>query len=240
MSEANTNSFTARLKDNSFPDSIQNQVYLDEVKPRFRFREKPIYDAIKRVFDIVFSLTAITVLLPLMIIISIIIMIDDFGNPIFIQKRIGKNGKEFWMIKFRSMYKNAEDKREELMHKNEADGPIFKIKDDPRVTRVGKYIRRMSLDEILQFFNVLQGSMAIIGPRPFVTYEQEKFNKYQSQRLYVKPGLSCYWQIYGRSDTSFEKLIEYDLKYIMERGLITDIKIIILTIMAIIQSQGAY
>jgi len=210
------------------------------IQTGFVFYEKPIYDIVKRAFDIVFSLTAIIILFPFLILIAAAIMIDDFGNPIFIQKRVGKNRKEFWMLKFRSMYKNAENLRMELQHLNEADGPLFKIKEDPRITRVGRFIRRTSLDELPQLFNVLHGSMSIIGPRPFVTHEQEKMNEYQYQRLLVKPGLSCIWQISGRNDVSFNDLIELDLEYIQKRNMFLDIELIFKTIITVVLSKGAY
>ena len=204
----------------------------------FVYRKKPVYDFFKRVFDIVFSLVAIVVLSPIMLVIAAAIMIDDFGNPIFVQKRVGKNGAVFNMLKFRSMYEDAEKRRNELLKYNEADGPIFKLKEDPRVTRVGRIIRKYSADELVQLFNVLQGKMSIVGPRPFVTYEQEKFDEYQSQRLLVKPGLSCYWQAGGHHDASFDELIESDLRYIMERSFITDFKIIFNTVFVIFKSNG--
>jgi len=219
---------------------IYPNYYHTFAQPEFVFYKKPLYDAEKRVMDIILSLTAIAVLFPVMVIIAASIMIDDFGNPIFIQKRVGKNGKEFWMLKFRSMYKGAEIKRTELLRLNQADGPIFKIKNDPRVTAVGKFIRRTSLDELPQLFNILQGSMSIIGPRPFVTYEQKKMNTYQSQRLLVKPGLSCYWQIRGRSDVNFRDLIELDLKYIQNRGILLDIGLIMKTVIVVFTTSGAY
>jgi len=208
------------------------------VKPKFEFRKKPAYDIFKRIFDIVFSLVATIVLSPVMLLIVIAIVIDDPGNPIFVQKRVGKNGKVFNMLKFRSMHKDAEKRRDELLARNEADGPIFKLKDDPRVTRVGKIIRKTSGDELLQLFNIVEGKMSIVGPRPFVTYEQEKFNTYQSQRLLVKPGLTCYWQAGGHHDALFEELVESDLRYIKERSFVTDLKIIFKTIPAILKSNG--
>jgi lipopolysaccharide/colanic/teichoic acid biosynthesis glycosyltransferase len=204
------------------------------------YKKKPVYDAVKRIMDVVCSALAIVALFPLMVLISLIIVVDDFGNPFFTQKRVGKDGIEFWMLKFRSMHKDADKKREDLLEYNEADGPLFKLRNDPRVTPFGKFIRRYSLDELPQLFNVLVGSMAIVGPRPFVPLEQEKFNAYQRQRLLVKQGLSCYWQISGRSDSSFDELIESDLRYIQERGLLTDIKIIIKTIFVVLKSKGAY
>jgi lipopolysaccharide/colanic/teichoic acid biosynthesis glycosyltransferase len=218
------------------PQLFKN-VYIEDTRS---FHEKRAYNFAKRAMDIICSLAAIIVFSPLLLIIAIAIMADDFGNPVFAQKRTGKDGKEFLMLKFRSMYKDAEKRRAELLQYNEADGPIFKLKNDPRVTKVGAFIRRTSLDELLQLFNVLVGSMTIVGPRPLPTYEQAQCDAYQSQRLLVKPGLSCYWQVSGRSDTDFAELIELDLKYIRERSLWTDIKIIIKTVLVVVKSKGAY
>jgi lipopolysaccharide/colanic/teichoic acid biosynthesis glycosyltransferase len=210
------------------------------VGAEFVFQEKPVYDVIKRFMDIILSLAAIVVLFVPMVIIAIVIVIDDFGNPIFVQKRTGKNGKEFWMFKFRSMYRDSEKKIAELLQYNEADGTIFKLKDDPRVTRIGKFIRRTSLDELPQIFNILTGTMSVVGPRPFVTYEQAKFNSHHSQRLLVTPGLTGLWQINGRCENSFDDLIELDLSYIRARNIWLDIKIILKTILAVFKGRGAY
>ena len=220
----------------SFTSTINVAPKKDQVV--FQFKKKPVYDVFKRVFDIIFSLMAIVVLFPLMVFIAIAIVIDDFGNPIFIQERVGKNGKVFHMLKFRSMHKDAEKKRSELLELNEVDGPLFKLRDDPRVTKVGKIIRRTSADELPQLFNILHGTMSVVGPRPFVTYEQEKFNEYQSQRLLVKPGLSCYWQAGRHHNASFDDLVESDLSYIMERSFRVDIKIIFKTFFIVINLNG--
>lgn len=194
------------------------------------FEEKPIYEVCKRVFDVVCSLIALVVLSPLFLIVSVAIIIDDFGNPFFVQERTGKNGKIFRMYKFRSMKINAEKERNSLLSQNEADGPIFKIADDPRVTKVGKFIRKTSIDELPQLVNILKGEMSIIGPRPLPTYEQDACNEYQKQRLLVKPGLSCYTALDKKCEDNFDYWIELDMKYIRERSFFTDIKIIIRTI----------
>jgi lipopolysaccharide/colanic/teichoic acid biosynthesis glycosyltransferase len=209
-------------------------------EPEFLFEAKPVFDTVKRIMDVICSLMAILVLLPFMIIIAAAIMVDDFGNPIFVQRRTGKDGKIFRMLKFRSMYMDAEKRRSELLEFNEVDGPIFKLREDPRMTKVGKLLRRTSMDELPQLFNILLGSMSVVGPRPLVTYEQAGCNPYQANRLLVKPGLSCYWQVSGRSDTTFDEMIELDLKYIKERGIFTDINIIIKTVVVVLQSKGAY
>ena len=191
------------------------------------FKKKPVYDFFKRFFDIVCALVALIVLSPIFIIASIIIMADDFGNPFFIQKRVGKNGKIFKMIKFRTMYKNAEEIKQSLMEKNESDGVHFKIKDDPRILKHAKFMRRTSIDELPQLFNILDGSMTVVGPRPFVISEQEQL---PSERLLVKPGLSCYWQLTKTNDMPIDEQIALDYKYINKRSFATDIDIIFRTI----------
>lgn len=194
------------------------------------FVEKPVYDFFKRTFDVVCSLIALVVLSPLLLVIAIAIVIDDFGNPIFVQERTGLHSKTFKMLKFRSMKVNAESERSALLAQNEADGPIFKIADDPRVTKVGKFIRKTSIDELPQLLNILKGEMSIIGPRPLPTYEQAACNEYQQKRLLVKPGLSCYTALDKKSEENFDYWIELDMKYIRERSFLTDIKIIFKTI----------
>lgn len=182
--------------------------------------------------DIVLSALALIVLFPLMFVIAVAIMIDDpSASPIFVQTRVGLMGKPFRFYKFRSMCPNAEEKLAELLDRNEADGPVFKMKDDPRITRVGRFIRRTSLDELPQLWNVLRGDMSIVGPRPALPREVEQYTEYYKQRLYVAPGLSCYWQITPhRHDMLFSEWMELDLKYIRERSFWVDWKIIFKTI----------
>lgn len=198
------------------------------------------YLFIKRVIDIICSLSAIIVLSPIMLITALAIVIESPGNPIFSQERVGKDGKIFKMYKFRSMCPDAEKKLKKLQKKNEADGPVFKIKDDPRVTRVGHFIRKYSIDELMQLFNILKGDMTIIGPRPALPNEVAEYNDFAKLRLKVKPGLSCYWQISGRSNIGFDEWMQLDVKYINEMSLLTDIKILFLTIPAIFKGEGAY
>lgn len=164
--------------------------YYATLKPRHGYR------CLRRVQDILFSLLAIIILSPVMLITVISIIIDDpKGGPVFSQVRVGKNGKEFKMYKFRSMVVDAEDRLKELLKENEMDGPVFKIADDPRITRVGKFIRKTSIDELPQLFNILKGDMSIVGPRPALPREVEQYSVYQTQRLFITPGLTCYWQI---------------------------------------------
>ena len=198
----------------------------NHIDVQIQYTEKVIYNFVKRVFDIVASFIALIILSPVFLIISIAIMIDDFGNPIFSQERIGKNSKPFKLYKFRSMRVNAENELENLSDQNEYLDVHFKMKNDPRITRVGKFIRRTSLDELPQLINILKGEMSIIGPRPFIPSEQKQL---PSDRLCVKPGLSCYWQITDTINMSAEEQLELDYKYIKERSLLTDLKIIFKT-----------
>lgn len=191
------------------------------------YTPKPVYDFFKRVFDVVCSLIALIVLSPLLLVTAIVIMADDFGNPFFVQERTGKNSKNFKMFKFRSMRLHAEKELDSLMKFNEYADVHFKMENDPRITKVGKFIRRTSIDELPQLINVIKGDMSIIGPRPFVPSEQEQL---PADRLLVKPGLSCYWQIADTAKMSVEEQLELDYRYIRERSFLIDIKIIFRTI----------
>lgn len=203
----------------------------------FEYSSKPVYDFFKRMFDILLSLTAIIVLSPLLIIVCAVIVIKDFGNPLFAQDRVGRNGEIFKIYKIRSMYKDAEEVKAQLEDQNESNGAVFKIKDDPRVLGfVGRFIRKSSIDELPQLINILKGDMSIIGPRPFIPEEQEKMT---SDRLCVRPGLSCYWQINGKNELSAEMSEYYDLKYIMDRSLLVDIKIIFKTFAVVVKSSNS-
>jgi len=203
------------------------------------FAKKPIYTFFKRFFDIVLSLVAIVVLSPLLLLTTLIVKFQDFGSAFFIQKRVGLNGKKFNMIKFRSMCIDAEEKIVELLDKNEATGPMFKMKDDPRITPFGKFIRKTSIDELPQLFNILFGDMSIVGPRPALPREATQYEQSHKLRLLVKPGLTCYWQVSGRSKLGFEKQVELDKKYIKNRCLILDFVLILKTIPAVIKHDGA-
>ena len=194
----------------------------------------------KRLFDIFFATLILLGLLPLMIIIAIVICIDDpSAGPFFKQKRVGRHGKEFYMYKFRTMKPNAEKILEELKEKNEMDGPVFKIKDDPRITRVGKVLRKLSLDELMQFFNVFKGDMTLVGPRPPLPREVEFYTDYQKLRLLVTPGLTCTWQIHkNRNDVPFEQWVELDLEYIQNRTFLGDLLIMLKTPIVMISGTG--
>lgn len=203
-------------------------------------QEKPVYDFIKRVFDVILSGLAIVVLSPLMLGLAIAVR-SDGGPAIYSQNRVGKNGKRFRILKFRSMCVNADSPEmlAKLAAMNEMDGPAFKIKNDPRITSVGRFIRRTSLDELPQLFNIFVGDMTIVGPRPPLESEVRQYTEYQMQRLQVKQGLTCYWQCSGRNNISFDEWVELDLKYIRERSLWTDIKILFRTIPAVLSGDGA-
>jgi len=195
---------------------------------------------IKRAID--FTLTAISlpIVLPLMAVIAIAIKLDSPGPAIFVQHRVGLKKRLFPMLKFRSMYLDAEERLKEIEHLNEAEGPIFKIKDDPRVTRVGRLLRRTSLDELPQLINVLRGEMSLVGPRPMSTRDVDLFDRgIQRKRFSVKPGITCLWQISGRSDLPFSKWLELDLRYIDNWCLWLDFTILLKTIPVVVMSKGA-
>lgn len=194
----------------------------------------------RRSQDIVLSLAALAVLWPFLVLVAVIIVIDSPGaGPIFSQKRVGRDGKEFTFYKFRSMIPNAEDKLPELLHSNEMEGPVFKMKHDPRITRFGRFLRRTSIDELPQLVNVLKGEMSIVGPRPGLPREVEQYDAYQRQRLLVTPGLTCYWQVRpNRNDLTFDEWVDLDVKYIHERSFLTDWKIIFKTFGAVIGMNG--
>lgn len=194
----------------------------------------------RRIQDVVLSILALSVLWLPMLLMALFIVIDSPGaSPIFAQTRIGRDGKPFTLYKFRSMRPHAEKELAELLPYNEMDGPVFKIKNDPRITRVGRFIRRSSIDELPQLFNVLRGDMSIVGPRPGTPREVEQYDDYARQRLIVTPGLSCYWQIQpDRNKLSFEAWMELDVKYIQERSFLTDWKIIFATLGAVLGMNG--
>ena len=218
-------------------DKINQDAIIDaELKPN----DSVMYAIIKRVFDIGASLIATIILSPLLLLTGLAIKIEDpKGTVLYHQLRIGKNGREFKCHKFRSMYSNADKIKGSLMHRNEMDGPVFKMRNDPRVTRVGRVIRKTSIDELPQLWNILVNEMSFIGPRPLPVEEELACNAYQRQRELVKPGLSCYWQISGRNNILFDKWIELDRKYIREQSIMTDLKILIGTFGAVLTGRGA-
>ncbi|MGH4139627.1 sugar transferase [Clostridium sp.] len=202
--------------------------------------EKSIgYFIIKRIIDIIGALVGIILLSPVMIIVSIWIKLDSKGSIFFIQERVSQDAGGFMMYKFRSMCSDAEYLLEKLQDKNEMAGPMFKIKDDPRITKAGRFIRRTSIDELPQLFNILKGEMSIVGPRPSLPKEVAQFTLFQKQRLVAKPGLTCYWQVRGRSDVSFQEWMEMDVQYIEERNTIIDIGLIFKTVGVLFGDEGA-
>lgn len=205
-----------------------------------QLRRKKSYWVLRRGQDIFFSALALLLLWPVMLIVALVIYLDDpHGSPVFSQIRCGRDGKLFKMYKFRSMYVDAEERLGEILDENEMDGPAFKMKDDPRITRVGRFIRKVSLDELPQLWNILKGDMSIVGPRPALPREVELYTEPQKQRMYVTPGLTCYWQVQPRrNDITFDEWMELDLKYIQERSFWVDWKIIFQTIGAVIRKEG--
>ena len=201
---------------------------------------RTFYRGIKRLADIVCSALGLIVLSPLFLVIAILIHCEDGGSPFFCQARNGKDNRVFKMYKFRTMVPNAAELRAEMEQYNELDGPAFKMKRDPRVTKIGAFLRKTSLDELPQLLNILRGEMSLVGPRPLPTYETAECTPYQLQRLLVRPGLTCYWQISGRNDISFAQWIEMDLDYIEQASLWTDFKILLLTVKAVVTGKGAY
>ena len=198
------------------------------------------YWRLRRAQDIAISLVGLAVLWPLMLLTALLIVIDSPGaGPIYVQDRVGRDGKIFRFYKFRSMIPDADEKLEGLLERNEMTGPVFKMRDDPRITRVGKFIRKTSIDELPQIFNVLKGDMSIVGPRPPLPREVAQYSDYDRQRLYVTLGLTCYWQIQPhRNELSFAEWLELDLMYIMESSILDDWKIIFKTFGAVLGMNG--
>lgn len=203
-------------------------------------REDRKYWRGRRIQDVVLSVVALLVLWPLMLLVALIIVLESPGaSPIFVQTRVGRDGKEFTFYKFRSMRPNAESDLEMLMPMNEMDGPVFKIKNDPRITKVGKFIRMTSIDELPQLWNVLRGDMSIVGPRPGLPREVAMYDEFEKQRLLITPGLTCFWQIQpNRNSMPFREWVELDVKYIRERSFLTDWKIILKTFGAVLGMNG--
>lgn len=198
------------------------------------------YIGLKRTTDILLSLGALVCLSPVFLITALAIKMEDKGPVFFTQPRTGKDMKPFQMYKFRSMYVDADKRLKELMKENEQTGHAFKMKNDPRITKVGKFIRRYSIDELPQLLNILKGDMSIVGPRPILTFQMEECDEYDRQRVIVQPGLTCYWQIGGRANIEWEEWVELDLDYIEDMSLWTDVKMIIKTVPAVFKGEGAY
>lgn len=203
---------------------------------------KKIYYVFKRFLDVIGSMVALLIFLPLSLYIAFRIKLEDGGPIIYKQERVGEFGEKFLMLKFRSMIVGAHSLKADVADQSDVDGPIFKIKNDPRVTNVGKFIRAHSLDEIPQFVNVLRGEMSLIGPRPALPEEVAEYTGFELERLTVRPGLSGLWQVSGRSNLKYDQMIALDLKYVQEQSMLLDIKILFLTIIQMVDSKnsGAY
>ena len=221
---------------------MRNDIYIpSHEKGHYALPNKRGYFEIKRFVDIVGAISSFLILAPIFVIIVILIKIESPKESVFFkQVRIGKDGKEFYMFKFRSMCYNAEEKLEELLKQNEIEGAMFKIKDDPRITKVGRFIRRRSLDEFPQLWNVLKGDMSLVGPRPPLPREVIEYTEYDKQRLIVIPGCTGLWQISGRSNLSFKDMVELDLQYIRNVSTINDIKILFKTVGVVLKADDAY
>lgn len=206
----------------------------------FKVESKPIYSFFKRTIDICGSVIGLTLLSPIILIVAIAIKLESKGPIIFTQDRIGLSGKTFKMYKLRSMVSNAEELKEKLAEQNEMSGPMFKMKDDPRVTKVGKFIRKTSIDELPQLFNILKGDMSLVGPRPSLPKEVEEFEPWMYERLEVKPGLTCYWQVSGRNNIDFEDWMKLDIQYVRERSFWGDIKLVFKTFFVLFGDKNAH
>ena len=206
----------------------------DKIKSRF------VYHGIKRIFDIVAATCGIVLLSPLMIIIAVLIKTEDHGPIFYKQVRVGKNGKTFKMYKFRSMFVNADKMLAKLKEHNDVEGPMFKMKDDPRITKVGHFIRKHSLDELPQFLNVLRGDMSLVGPRPPLPSEVEEYSEYDKQRLFVIPGCTGLWQATERNEVGFNEMVQLDIQYIKRASFMFDLWIIWKTVEIVIKPNGSY
>lgn len=228
------------MKERAFVGYEINGLAIDIDINKMEVNNSLFYLFIKRLIDIVGSLVGLILLSPIFIIVAIFIKLEDpKGKVLFAQERNGKCPKTFKMYKFRSMVHNAEELLHELQDKNEQSGPVFKIKDDPRITKVGKFIRKTSIDELPQLINVLKGDMSLVGPRPPIPHEVEQYTPYQMQRLAVKPGLTCIWQVSGRNNIGFDDWVDMDIEYIRTRSLLLDIKLIFKTVFVLLGDENA-
>ncbi len=235
------------------PATVQHQAWLEVLRAeRFNYAESSmdgiwqvrrpvVYEAfVKRLLDVVLASLGMLGSLPLWLAIVVAVRLDSPGPAIFVQERVGRHGRHFRFYKFRSMYVDAEQRLAEVLAGNEIDGPVFKIRNDPRVTRLGAFLRRTSLDELPQLVNVLKGEMSLVGPRPPLPREVEQYRPGDAVRLSVKPGLTCLWQISGRSNVSFDRWMEYDREYVRNMSLGLDLGILIRTVVAVFTMRGAY
>ncbi|MFR9239394.1 MAG: sugar transferase [Clostridium baratii] len=198
-----------------------------------------LYYFFKRAIDISGAFLGLLLLSPIILLVSILIKLDSKGPILFSQNRVGKDKKIFKMYKFRSMVLNAEELKSKLKEQNEMSGPMFKMKEDPRVTKIGKFIRKTSIDELPQLINVIKGEMSLVGPRPSLPKEVKQFEPWMMERFQVKPGLTCYWQVSGRNNIDFEDWMKLDIKYVRERNTLTDIKLIFKTVFVLFGDENA-
>lgn len=198
------------------------------------------YQLVKRGLDIIVAFVALVLLIPVMLLVSVAIRATSPGPVFFSQTRCGQDGRCFRLVKFRTMVTDAERIRRELAHLNEMSGPMFKVRLDPRITPVGRMLRKFSIDELPQLVNVLRGDMTLVGPRPSIVAEVDQFTDHQRQRLMVKPGLTCLWQVSGRSDLSFDEWVALDIDYIQRRSVRLDLMILLRTVPAVLSGRGAY
>ncbi len=233
----------ARVILNFFPH-IVSRVQLDELHgiPFLTFTTVPTDEfmlTVKRALDLLISFLLLVFLSPLLLVTAVLVKVTSPGPVLFKQERIGLHGRKFILYKFRSMYKDAEKRKRALLERNEMDGPVFKMKNDPRITPLGRFLRRSSIDELLQLWNVLKGDMSIVGPRPPLPGEVEQYERWQRRRLSMKPGLTCLWQISGRNKIGFKDWIKLDLQYIDNWSLLLDCKIFLKTIPVVLLGRGA-
>ena len=206
-----------------------------------KLRQKYWFFVVKRLGDIICSSIGLVILSPLFLVIAILMKLEEPKGPIFFsQTRIGLNEKPFKMYKIRSMVTNAEELLEELLDENEVEGAMFKMKEDPRVTRLGRIIRKFSLDELPQLLNVIKGDMSLVGPRPPLEREVAEYTPYDKQRLIIKPGCTGLWQVSGRNDLGFDEMVELDMKYIKNLSLRTDLFILVKTVWVMLKPNSAY
>lgn len=208
-------------------------------------RSRLAYRAVKRTFDIAFSGCVLAVIAVPSLVLAVAIRLESEGNPFYSQIRVGQTRSDgslstFRMWKFRSMYKDADERLADLKEQNEIAGAMFKMKDDPRVTKIGKFIRKHSIDEFPQFLNVFLGQMSVVGPRPPLPNEVAEYTEYDLQRLAVKPGITGWWQVTDRNSTGFDGMVQRDLEYIARRGILTDLRVIALTVIEVITGKGAF
>ncbi|WP_291652609.1 exopolysaccharide biosynthesis polyprenyl glycosylphosphotransferase [Clostridium sp.] len=199
-----------------------------------------IYLILKRIIDIIGSILGIILASPILLVMAVLIKLESKGQILFSQTRVGLHGKEFKIYKFRSMVDGAEALRKSIEDKNEMSGPMFKVKNDPRITKIGRFIRKTSIDELPQLINVLKGEMSLVGPRPSLPSEVEKFEPWMLKRLEVKPGLTCKWQVSGRNNICFEDWMKLDIDYVNHRNITLDIKLIFKTVILLFGDKNAY